>query len=114
MVDSQKVLKLALVGRGYHTPTVMVPARGHATVTTPGGASRRIALQAFDELLLARRTTPGVATLVLRRRGTDYRAMAVDAREFVVTVPRAAIVTSDYAPIDTWMILDVVGSAVEM
>lgn len=111
MVDDEKVLKLALAGRGYHTPTVTVLSPGTATITTPAGAGRRIALEAFDELLLARRTLPGVATLVLRRRGTDYRAMAVDAREFLVTVPRAATVSSDYAPSDAWMILDVVDSA---
>lgn len=107
MVDGQKVLTLALTGGGRQTPTVAVATPGAATVTVPTGATRRVALKAFDELSLVRRVAPGVATLVVRRRGVDYRATAVDAREFTVTVPPGSLVGSDWARGDAFMAMDV-------
>lgn len=111
MVDDEKVLKLALTAGNCQTPTVTVTDRGEATVATPFGACRRIGVMPGDELLLARRVAaPGVATLVVRRRGVDRRAMAVDALAFTVTVPKSSIVGSDYAPRDAQMVLDLVSA----
>lgn len=113
MVDGQKVLTLALTGGGRQTPTVAVTTPGTATVTALTGATRRVALRVFDELLLARRAAaPGVATLVVHRRGINYRAMAVDARSFTVTVPHGCLVSSDRAPDDAWMVMDVLTAEV--
>jgi len=56
--------------------------------------------------------TAGTATLVVRRRGVDYRAMAVDAREFTVTVPPGSLVDSDWAPDDAWMVMNVLSAEV--
>lgn len=112
MVDGEKVLTMALTAGGRQTPTVAVTA-GTATVTTPTGATRRVALKTFDELSLVRRVAaPGVATLVVRRRGVDYRAMAVDAREFTVTVPPGSLVGSKWAPDDAWMVMNVLSAEV--
>lgn len=112
MVDSQEVLTLALTGDGWQTPTVAVTTPGTATVSVPTGATRRVALKAFDKLLLVRRVVPGVATLVVRRRGVDYRATAVDAREFTVTVPAGSAVGSDWARGDAFMVMDVLTAEV--
>ena len=113
MVDGEKVLTLALTRGGRQTPTVAVVTAGTATIITPTGATRRVALETFDELSLARRVAaPGVATLVVRRRGVDYRAMAVDAREFTVAVPPGSLVGSDWAPDDAWMVMDVLSAEV--
>lgn len=106
-------MKLALTAGGRQTPTVAVVTPGTATVSVPTGATRRVALNTFDELLLVRRVAaPGVATLVVRRRGVDYRAMAVDAREFTVTVPPGSLVGSKWARDDARMAMDVLSAEV--
>jgi hypothetical protein len=112
MVDIQKVLTLALTGDGRQTPTVAVTTPGMATVIVPTGATRRVALKAFDELSLVRRVASGAATLVVRRRGVDYRATAVDAREFTVAVPPGSLVGLDWARGDAFMVMDVLTAEV--
>ena len=110
MVD---VFKLALTADGRQTPTVAVVAPGTATIVTATGATQRVALEAFDKLSLVRRVAaPGVATLVVRRRGVDYRAMAVDAREFTLTLPPGSLAGSDWAPSDAGMAMNVLSAVV--
>lgn len=113
MVDDEKVLTMALSGGGRQTPVVAVTTPGTATIITPTGATRRVALRVFDELSLARRVAaPGVATLVVHRRGVDYRAMAVDARSFTLTLPRGCLVSTDWALNDACMSMDVLTAEV--
>lgn len=102
-------IKMALTAGTRQTPTITIRSSTVATVATESGVVRRIKLKRFDKVLLARRLTSAVATLVIRRREVDYRALAVDAITFTVTVPAdAAVVGSDYAPNDAFMILDII------
>ena len=104
-----ETITLALVANGFQTPTVTVDAPGTVLVTMPLGATTTVDVQKGDELFLVRRcaSPTDVATLVVSRDGTMWRASSVDAVSFDVTVANPVHLTTKPALLDSALFFDV-------